>query len=287
MPTPLLPDTLPPDHLWRVVIPVKDTRHGKSRLASLVGPARADLSRAIADDTIAAAVATVGAPRVVLVTADPGLARRWEGVGVVVVADPGSGLNDAITVGMQHAAGFRVAVLLGDVPALTPADLASALASAQQYRQCFVPDFDGTGTVLRAGDDFIPRFGADSAHRHEADGAVRLELDLPRLRTDVDDAASLGVARRLGVGEATSAILTSQGSGWIPSMQASVHTYDPATRAGSVLLDDGLELAFDAPVMNGSGLRLLRVGQRLTIEVVDHQVVALRIVGIGPGQVVR
>ena len=45
--------------------------------------------------------------------------------------------------------------------------------------------------------------GPTAPSRHEADGAVRLELPLPRLRTDVDDARSLSRARRLGLGPAT------------------------------------------------------------------------------------
>jgi 2-phospho-L-lactate/phosphoenolpyruvate guanylyltransferase len=49
-------------------------------------------------------------------------------------------------------------------------------------------------------------------------------------------------------------------------MQATVHEFDPTTGAGSVLLDDGRRLLFDAEAFWGSGLRLLRVGQRLTIE---------------------
>ncbi len=67
-------------------------------------------------------------------------------------------------------------------------------------------------------------------------------------------------------------------------MQASVHTFDPETRTGSVLRDDGVRLAFDARTFDESGLRLLRTGQRLTVDVVDDVVVSMRIVGIGSDQ---
>ena len=50
-------------------------------------------------------------------------------------------------------------------------------------------------------------------------------------------------------------------------MQATVATYDAGTRSGSVLLDDGIELSFDASALEGSGLRLLRPGQRVRLEV--------------------
>jgi 2-phospho-L-lactate guanylyltransferase len=48
-------------------------------------------------------------------------------------------------------------------------------------------------------------------------------------------------------------------------MQATVATYDPATRSGTVLLDTGAEVAFDATAFDRSGLRLLRLGQRVTL----------------------
>ena len=49
-------------------------------------------------------------------------------------------------------------------------------------------------------------------------------------------------------------------------MQATVSAFDGATRAGAVLLDDGAEVAFAAGALAGTGLRLLRRGQRVRIE---------------------
>lgn len=53
-------------------------------------------------------------------------------------------------------------------------------------------------------------------------------------------------------------------------MQATVSTYDPATSGGTVLLDDGVQLGFSAEALAGSGLRLLRPGQRVRIELADE-----------------
>ncbi|GAA3000094.1 hypothetical protein [Streptomyces fulvorobeus] len=50
-------------------------------------------------------------------------------------------------------------------------------------------------------------------------------------------------------------------------MQATAYTYDSETRTGSVLLDDGTPMEFDAPAFDAGGLRLLRPGQRVRIEV--------------------
>ncbi|CAM5693994.1 Phosphoenolpyruvate guanylyltransferase OS=Streptomyces antimycoticus OX=68175 GN=fbiD PE=3 SV=1 [Streptomyces antimycoticus] len=63
----------------------------------------------------------------------------------------------------------------------------------------------------------------------------------------------------LGVGHHTRARLA--------DMQGTAYTYDPETRAGSVLLDDGTPLPFDTAAFDAGGLRMLRPGQRVRIEV--------------------
>lgn len=57
-------------------------------------------------------------------------------------------------------------------------------------------------------------------------------------------------------------------------MQGTVATFDNQTHAGTLLLDDGSELAFPAEAFRASGLRLLRLGQRVTIEIGPDGVVA-------------
>ncbi len=102
--------------------------------------------------------------------------------------------------------------LLADLPALRPDDLAAALrevtlraATAASY----VIDAEGTGTTLytAASGIFDPLFGADSAARHQAAGAVPVPGDLATLRRDVDDLAGLEAAVALGVGTATRALV--------------------------------------------------------------------------------
>ncbi|MEV4002240.1 hypothetical protein [Actinomadura sp. NPDC049753] len=48
-------------------------------------------------------------------------------------------------------------------------------------------------------------------------------------------------------------------------MQGTVKAFDAQTRSGSVLLDDGTELPFDAEAFAAGGLRLLRFGQRVNL----------------------
>jgi len=65
-------------------------------------------------------------------------------------------------------------------------------------------------------------------------------------------------------------------------MQGTIATFDPRTRAGTLLLDDGSELAFGADAFQRSGLRLLRLGQRVLVETeVTGEVRRVAIPGIG------
>lgn len=49
-------------------------------------------------------------------------------------------------------------------------------------------------------------------------------------------------------------------------MQGTVGEFDPQTRAGWLLLDDGTRVEFGEAAFDASGLRLLRLGQRVQIE---------------------
>jgi hypothetical protein len=59
-------------------------------------------------------------------------------------------------------------------------------------------------------------------------------------------------------------------------MQGTVRTFDPTTRGGSVLLDDGTEMAYDGDAFNAGGLRFARAGQRVALRVdTDGRISAL------------
>jgi 2-phospho-L-lactate guanylyltransferase len=49
-------------------------------------------------------------------------------------------------------------------------------------------------------------------------------------------------------------------------VQGTVATFDTLTGAGTVLLDDGTEVRFPADAFAASGLRLLRLGQRVRLD---------------------
>jgi 2-phospho-L-lactate guanylyltransferase len=190
-----------------VVIPAKSLPVAKSRLlpASSDPAAHRRLVEAIRADTIAAATAADGVARVVVVTDRPGQP------GTFVQTRPG--LNAALEEAAEDAGrrwpGDGVAVIVGDLPALRPDDLAAALADAARHGRAYVPDSAGTGTTLLAvtpgGGPLRPAFGAGSAARHAA-GATRVDAGAS-LRHDVDTAADLRAATELGLGPATAAVL--------------------------------------------------------------------------------
>ncbi|MET0725956.1 MAG: 2-phospho-L-lactate guanylyltransferase [Leifsonia sp.] len=206
-----------PSAHWVLVVPVKGALGAKTRLGDGFDvERRGALAIAFARDTIGAALAVDDVERVIVVTDAPELADLAGLARVSLLAEGGSrGLNAAISAGVARARSERwesgVAVLLGDLPALRPADLASALAAAAAHPSAIVTDADGSGTTLltaAAGRDLVPLFGPGSAAAHRAGGAV--PLDLPAgstLRHDVDTPAALAAAVAMGVGEATAAAL--------------------------------------------------------------------------------
>lgn len=205
--------SIPDTSGWTIIVPVKPAAVGKTRLTD-VGTDREALARAIALDTIAAAAATPRVAHVLVVTDDAevsALVSLWPAVDVVPEGDM-RGLDAAIALGADAAGqGVARAALLGDVPALTPHDLDTALELAGHVERGLVPDAEGTGSTLvtaRPGAVWVSAFGPDSAARHRLLGCTG--LDVPRdstLRRDVDTAAQLTEAVSLGVGPRTSAVL--------------------------------------------------------------------------------
>ena len=181
---------------WTIVIPIKGTPAAKSRLGG-----GAELALAIALDTVDAA-RQVG--RVIVVTA-PAVSSRF--AGVQVIADTGHGLAAAIRTGLAAAGSGPVAVMLGDLPALQPAELREALALAEHHDRAMVPDSDGQGTTLitaLVAADHAPAFGPGSRAAHRAVGYIEIDGG-PGLRSDVDTPEQLSaLAGRLGTRTASS-----------------------------------------------------------------------------------
>jgi 2-phospho-L-lactate guanylyltransferase len=173
---------------WTIVIPVRGTSGSKSRLG-----ASRELASAIALDTVAASVAAGVGPVIVVTSAEA--APEFEALGARSVFDEGAGLSAAIHTGILAAGPHRVAVLLGDLPALLSGELAEALELAEHHPLAMVPDADAVGTTLVTAIDSAdhrPAFGAASRAAHLNAGYVELEIPAASgLRRDVDTAEQL------------------------------------------------------------------------------------------------
>ena len=192
---------------WTIVIPVKGTALAKSRLE-----ASAELTMAIALDTVAAAL---GVGHVIVVTS-PAAASQFTALGAEVVPDPGGDLGDAVARGVAAASistrsDEGVAVLLGDLPALTAQDLSHALILSAAHPRAMVADAENVGTVLITAQPTVshaPAFGAGSRAAHLAAGYVEIALPVNSvLRRDVDTPAQLASLARECLGARTRAAL--------------------------------------------------------------------------------
>jgi 2-phospho-L-lactate guanylyltransferase len=214
-----VPAFVPSTVNWTIVVPLKALPAAKSRLqdASPDPQAHAALVDAIRTDTLTVA-ATAG--RILLaLDQEPAPVARPASAGPegarIVQRRPG--LNAALTEAAAYAQARwpadGIVALVGDLPAMRPDELRSALELAAGHQRGFVKDASGTGTtVLTAlpGVELRPRFGPSSADRH-AVIATSLAAG-PGLRLDVDTAADLTAARKLGLGPATTAVLDRYGA---------------------------------------------------------------------------
>lgn len=223
------------------VLAVKSLHRAKSRLAATLSTAfegddpvtRGSLVLAMFLDTVDA-LRGAGISRIVVVSPDDEVLAAARRSGMRGLREsprgnptpgnpppsgpPDAGLNAAFVDGARWAReawpeSTGLMYVQADLPAATSTSITAVLRAVQHHRSSFLTDRDGTGTVLLHGTDgdaAEPRFGPGSAAAHRAAGAVELDpagRNWPDLRTDVDTATDLAVARELGLGPHTTAAL--------------------------------------------------------------------------------
>lgn len=206
-------------HTVHAVMAVKHIDRAKSRLAHVLTPEqRGQLVLAMFADTAAAALAVPEVLSLTVVTPDAQLAARATELGAQVLDEPvgvPDPLNAALAAGAsavreRHGPAHLLA-LQADLPAVRTAELADLLTVAPDGVRSVVIDHTGTGTAALLVRDttaaLAPRFGADSARAHRAEGAHPLAGHWPGLRCDVDTPADLDTVRALGVGAHTARTL--------------------------------------------------------------------------------
>lgn len=191
-----------------MIVPVKALGAAKSRL----GPQGPLLARAFLMDMLEATTACVPGTSVVVVCADPDVVAIATAAGCRVVDDSGRpGINAAAQWAAEQAGVTGpIAVLVSDLPCLTPQALARSLSAAEKHPRAFLADAGGDGTTMwfrSDGSPVQPLFGPDSAAAHRDRGDVDLlaagHLDPHEVRTarrDVDTPEDLAQARQLGLG---------------------------------------------------------------------------------------
>lgn len=193
-----------PADCWAVV-PLKTLSLAKQRLATVLLPEeREALVRCMLADVVTVLRRAQGLAGIVLVGDDPALASD----DMLWIADPGTGLNGAITAAASRLSSIGVTSMLtvaADLPLVTVAEIESVLAAAATSPVVIAPDRARRGTnglFLSPPLLLSPQFGNDSL-KHHADAAQELGIvpiicDLPGFGFDVDLPEDIDALRQLG-----------------------------------------------------------------------------------------
>jgi 2-phospho-L-lactate guanylyltransferase len=188
-----------------VVIPIKLPENAKVRLAGVLSEAeRTALADAMLRHVVGAAQAADHVQHVALL----GPSRLGLAEDMLLLADPGGGLNPALDAALAQVLdqnAQRLIILFADLPQLTSLDI-ELLAAAPSGTIAIAPDRYGTGTnalslPLPAAKHFTFAFGPDSFVQHRAEaqrlGIALEEVHSPGLARDVDMPEDLSDAAEL------------------------------------------------------------------------------------------
>ena len=186
-----------------ILIPVKDLRNAKQRLATVLNQCdRTQLAQAMVHDLFATLASWDRRPEVAVVTSDPFAVDLASQCDFHIIADDE---NRSETDAIEKATTFcqtlgveSTLVMPGDIPLVQVSELDQILEAAPAKGTVLVPAMDGRGTnaVLRTPADLFPlRFGNDSFKPHlaaaQATGCPCHIFSLPGIALDIDTAADL------------------------------------------------------------------------------------------------
>jgi 2-phospho-L-lactate guanylyltransferase len=270
-----------------VMVPARRLDAAKSRLAPLLSvPERAAVALAMARDVVAACLAQSDWETWV-VSSDPTVLRVADRAGARPLPEEGTTLLGAVGQAERAATGGdadALAVVLADLPWITPAALASALEPQDPVVGVRAGSDGGTNALIRRPPTVVPAlFGRASYARHERAAAQiglrvrRVETeelafdldraeDVRRLLQDGRGGTTLEVCLDMGLAERLAARPAPHRS-QEGEMQGTIKEFDPESGIGSLLLDDGTEVAIDPASTEGSEIRSLRLGQRVDFDV--------------------
>ncbi|HVH79103.1 MAG TPA: 2-phospho-L-lactate guanylyltransferase [Stellaceae bacterium] len=192
-----------PGEVW-AVIPVKETRSAKQRLApAFSAPLRQALALAMLEDVLQAVTGVVGLGGTILVTVDPDaelLARHY---GVDTIADGArDGHTGAVNAGARHLIARQRRTMLtlpGDLPLVTTTEIEQLIAAhgpSPAFTIAPAHDDLGSNAILMSPPQAVPlRFGENSFFPHlsaaRAQGIEPCVLRLPGMAFDIDNPRDL------------------------------------------------------------------------------------------------
>jgi 2-phospho-L-lactate guanylyltransferase len=201
--------------IW-AVLPVKRTDQAKQRLRPALSPvARQDLAIAMVQDVLDALTASPGLAGIAVVTVDAVIGGYASLAGCRVLT---GAATEGHTAAVMSAARLLAAegrggmlTLPGDIPLVTPAEIAALLAAHRPGRAFTIaPSHDeggSNGILMSPPDAMTLRFGDDSFHPHcaaaRAHGLAPTIVNLPGFACDLDHPEDIG--RFLAVPSATRA----------------------------------------------------------------------------------
>jgi 2-phospho-L-lactate guanylyltransferase len=188
--------------IWAVV-PVKETRSAKQRLAAALPQAqRGALMLAMLQDVLDALAAARGLGGIIVVTLDRTVSDFAQRYGAQISAEHASEGHTAAVMGAARrlaARGDAMLTIPGDVPLVTSAEIERVITAHRDgHRFVIVPARDelGSNAILATPADAVPlRFGENSFFPHlaaaRACGIEPAVLPLPGIGLDIDTPADL------------------------------------------------------------------------------------------------
>jgi 2-phospho-L-lactate guanylyltransferase len=233
--------------LVQALVPLKDLLQAKSRLAGLLGPTeRRALAQAMLEDVLAVLAAHPRVEGITLVSDDPGahlMAARF-GAAHWRESELGcEGLNAVVekaSARLLAEGGRGILLVHGDLPLLTPADIAAVLAAQPESPGLVIGcDRHGSGTNILCFDpDAIPgfRFGKDSCAAHLAAaqdrGITPYVLQREGIGLDVDEPGDLALLlQRLDRFSASSTAAFIRGAGLSARVGLALSSLDSPVQA--------------------------------------------------------
>ena len=192
-----------PAEIWTIV-PVKDTRNAKQRLAGVLSAElRRLLALAMLEDVLDALGRVQGMAGVILVTVDPEAQHLARHYGAETIVDGAhDGHTGAVSAGARHLLAGGCGTLLtlpGDLPLVTAAEIEQLIAAhrpAPSFTIAPAHDEQGSNAILMSPPQAVPlRFGQDSFFPH-LDAARRCGIEpqivhLPGIAFDIDNPEDL------------------------------------------------------------------------------------------------